>query len=122
MGPIEELGKAIAAVASTAGASTVGIGNRWRGGSGVVIEAGKVLTNAHNLHGDEIHVYFSDGREADGKVLGADGDGDLAVITVDTKDAPALAWGDGSALSIGSPVIALGNPSGGGLRVTAGFV
>jgi serine protease Do len=67
-------------------------------------------------------VYFSDGREAEGKVLGADGDGDLAVIAVDTKDAPALEWGGGTELSIGSPVIALGNPSGGGLRVTAGFV
>jgi S1-C subfamily serine protease len=122
MGPIEELGSAIGAVAAKAGPSTVGVGNRWRGGSGIVLDSGKVLTNAHNLHGDEIHVYFSDGREAEGKVLGADGDGDLAVIGVDTKDAPTLEWGDGSALSIGSPVIALGNPSGGGLRVTAGFV
>lgn len=122
MGPIEELGSAIGAVAAKAGPSTVGVGNRWRGGSGIVLGTGKVLTNAHNLHGDEIHVYFSDGREAEGKVLGADGDGDLAVIAVDTKDAPALEWGGGSELSIGSPVIALGNPSGGGLRVTAGFV
>ena len=72
-----------------------GIGNRWRGGSGVVVEQGKVLTNAHNLHGDEIRVFFPDGREADGKVLGADGDGDLAVIGVDTGDAPAIDWGDG---------------------------
>ena len=64
VGPMDELGKAIASVASTAGASTVGIGNRWRGGSGVVVEKGKVLTNAHNLHGDEIHVFFADGREA----------------------------------------------------------
>jgi serine protease Do len=122
MGPIEELGSAIGAVAAKAGPSTVGVGNRWRGGSGIVLDSGKVLTNAHNLHGDEIHVYFSDGREAEGKVLGADSDGDLAVIAVDTKDAPALEWGGGSELSIGSPVIALGNPSGGGLRVTAGFV
>jgi serine protease Do len=122
MGPIEELGSAIGAVAAKAGPSTVGVGNRWRGGSGIVLDTGKVLTNAHNLHGDEIHVYFSDGREAEGKILGADGDGDLAVIAVDTKDAPALEWGGGSELSIGSPVIALGNPSGGGLRVTAGFV
>ena len=91
MGPMEELGKAIASVASSAGASTVGIGNRWRGGSGVVVESGKVLTNAHNLHGDEVHVFFGDGRDAPGKVLGADGDGDLAVIGVDTGDAPAIA-------------------------------
>jgi len=122
MGPIEELGQAIAAIAGKAGASTVGIGNRWRGGSGVVVEAGKVLTNAHNLHGDEVHVFFADGREADGKVLGVDGDGDLAVIGVETGDAPAIEWGDGSALGIGSPVIAIGNPAGAGVRVTFGLV
>ena len=122
MGPIEELGSAIGAVAAKAGPSTVGVGNRWRGGSGVVLEAGKVLTNAHNLHGDEVHVYFADGREGEGKVLGADGDGDLAVIGVDTGDAPAITWGEGSALGIGSPVVAIGNPAGNGLRVTVGYV
>jgi serine protease Do len=122
MGPIEEFGQAIAAVAGKAGASTVGIGNRWRGGSGVVVEAGKVLTNAHNLHGDEVHVFFADGREAEGKVLGVDGDGDLAVISVETGDAPVIEWGDGSALGIGSPVIAIGNPAGAGVRVTFGLV
>jgi S1-C subfamily serine protease len=100
----------------------VGLGNRWRGGSGVVVEKGKVLTNAHNLHGDEIRVFFPDGREADGKILGADGDGDLAVIGVDTGDAPAIEWGDGGTLGIGAPVVAIGNPAGQGVRVTLGFV
>ena len=122
MGPITDLGSAIAQIAEKAGASTVGIGNRWRGGSGVVVESGKVLTNAHNLHGDEVHVFFPDGSDAAGKVLGVDGDGDLAVIDVETGSAPAIGWGDGSKLGIGSPVIALGNPAGAGLRVTFGFV
>ncbi len=122
MGPIDDLGKAIAGIAESAGASTVGIGNRWRGGSGVVVEDGKVLTNAHNLHGDEVHVFFGDGREADGKVLGVDADGDLAVVGVDTGGAPTISWGDGSALGIGSPVVAIGNPAGQGVRVTFGFV
>ncbi|HET7583074.1 MAG TPA: trypsin-like peptidase domain-containing protein, partial [Candidatus Limnocylindria bacterium] len=122
MGPIEDLGKAINGIAEGAGRSTVGLGNRWRGGSGIVVEQGKVLTNAHNLHGDEIRVFFPDGREADGKILGADGDGDLAVIAVDTGDSPAIEWGDGSALGIGAPVVAIGNPAGQGVRVTLGFV
>ena len=122
MGYLDELGAAISSVAGTVGASTVGIGNRWRGGSGVVVEAGKVLTNAHNVHGDEVQVFFVDGREAAGTVLAADGDGDLAVVAVDTGNAPAVAWGDGSALGIGSAVVALGNPAGNGLRVTFGFV
>ena len=122
MGPMEQLGTAIAEIAEKVGPSTVGVGNRWRGGSGIVLGKGTVLTNAHNLHGDEIHVYFADGREAAGMVKGVDADGDLAVIEVDTGDAAPLAWSDGSALGIGSPVIAVGNPSGQGLRVTAGFV
>lgn len=122
MGALEEMGQAIAGIAETVGPSTVGIGNRWRGGSGVVVEKGKVLTNAHNLHGDEVRVYFADGREADAKVLGVDADGDLAVLGVETDGASALEWGDPGALAIGSPVMALGNPAGRGPRVTFGFV
>ncbi|TMB82239.1 MAG: PDZ domain-containing protein [Chloroflexi bacterium] len=122
MGSLDELGAAIAKVAEGVNGSTVGVGNRWRGGSGIVLEKGKVLTNAHNLHGDEVHVSFIDGREADGKVLGVDSDGDLAVIGVDTGDTTPFGWGDASSLGIGAPVIAIGNPSGQGLRVTAGFV
>jgi serine protease Do len=122
MSALDDLGAAIAQVAAGANGSTVGVGNRWRGGSGVVIDSGKVLTNAHNLHGDEVHVYFVDGRQSDGKVLGVDGDGDLAVIGVDTGDTKPFEWGDGGALGIGAPVIAIGNPNGQGLRVTAGFV
>lgn len=122
MGPIEDLGRAIAGIAESAGRSTVGVGNRWRGGSGVIIEGGKVLTNAHNLHGEDVRVFFADGREADGRVLGVDADGDLAVIGVDTGEAPAIAWGDGASLGIGAPVVAIGNPAGHGVRVTLGFV
>jgi len=69
-------------------ASTVGIGNRWRGGSGVVIGKNQVLTSAHNLHGDEPEIYFADGRQARGQVKGVDQDADLAVLDVDTADGP----------------------------------
>jgi serine protease Do len=55
-------------------------------------------------------------------VAGQDIDGDLAVIEVDTGDAPALEWADGASAAIGTPVFALSNPGGRGLRVTVGFV
>ena len=52
MTAIEELSSAVAAVAATTTSSIVGIGRNARG-SGVVIADGQVLTNAHNLRGQE---------------------------------------------------------------------
>ncbi|HET8571289.1 MAG TPA: trypsin-like peptidase domain-containing protein [Candidatus Limnocylindria bacterium] len=121
MGPLEELGGAIAAIAGKVGPSTVGIGNRWRGGSGVVVGDGRVLTNAHNLHGDDVQVYFADGRQADASVLGVDADNDLAILGVETSGTQPVAWA-ASSVDVGSPVVALGNPAGAGARVTFGFV
>ncbi|HET8587861.1 MAG TPA: trypsin-like peptidase domain-containing protein, partial [Candidatus Limnocylindria bacterium] len=105
MGPLQELGDSVAEIAGRVGPSTVGIGNRWRGGSGVVIGKDRVLTNAHNLHGDEVRVYFADGREADATVLGVDADGDLAVLSAPTEGVAAVSWGS-SEVGIGTPVVA----------------
>ena len=122
MTALADLGQEIAGVATSVGGSVVGIGNRWRGGSGVVIEANRILPNAHNLHGDEITVTFADGRTADAKVLGADADGDLAVLEAPTEGISPLTWGDGAAAGVGTPIVAFGNPNGHGPRVTFGFV
>ena len=119
---LDEIQAGIRQRAESAGPSVVGIGQRWGSGSGVVLGAGRVLTNAHNVRGDEVEVTFADGRTATGSVAGRDADGDLAVIEVDTGDAPALPWASDAALGIGTPVFALANPGGRGLRVTFGFV
>ena len=42
---------------------------------------------------------FADGRQTRGTVAGWDGDGDLAVIDVDTANAVAIEWGDGEGLA-----------------------
>src|SRR5579862_8936156 len=117
----DEIQSSIARLASGAGSSVVGIGQRWGIGSGVVLSEGRVLTNAHNVRGSEVTVTFADGRTAEGTVTGHDVDGDLAVIEVDTGQAPALAWAT-DAPGIGTPVFALSNPGGRGLRVTFGTV
>jgi serine protease Do len=100
----------------------VGLGRGWGRGSGVVIAPGQVLTVAHVLRGDEIAVAFADGDVREGRVLGSDPDLDVAVIGVDTGDDPAIAWEPGEAPSAGTPVFALANPGGRGLRTTFGLV
>ncbi len=122
MAILDEIGASIRQLAEGAGPSVVGIGQRWGVGSGIVLGEGTVLTNAHNVRGDQVTVTFADGRTAEGNVTGRDIDGDLAVISVDTSGVPALPWSDGAAAEVGTPVFALSNPGGRGLRVTFGFV
>ncbi len=117
----DEIQASITRLAQDAGPSVVGIGQRWGIGSGVVLGAGQVLTNAHNIRGTKATVTFADGRTAEGTVAGHDIDGDLAVIEADTGQAPALTWAT-AAPAIGMPVFALANPGGRGLRVTFGSV
>src|SRR6516162_6928713 len=122
MAILDEVGASIRQLAEDAGTSVVGIGQRWGAGSGIVLGEGRILTNAHNVRGDGVTVTFADGRTAEGSVAGRDIDGDLAVIEVDTAGTPALAWANAAAAAIGTPVFALSNPGGRGLRVTFGFV
>jgi serine protease Do len=119
---LEEIGTAIGGIADQVGPSVVGIGRGWGVGSGVVISEGRVLTNAHVLRRDEVTVQFAGDRRETGRTLGVDADGDLAVVEVDTGDAPAIQWGDPDAAVVGAPVFALANPGGRGLRVTFGTV
>ncbi|MBV9095406.1 MAG: serine protease [Streptosporangiaceae bacterium] len=122
MAILDEIASGIRHTAEGAGPSVVGIGQRWGAGSGIVLGEGRVLTNAHNVRGDAVTVTFADGRTAEGRVAGRDIDNDLAVIETDTGTAPALPWADGQAPELGTPVFALSNPGGRGLRVTFGFI
>jgi serine protease Do len=118
---LKELEDAIKQAARRSGGAVVGIGRRWGAGSGVVVGEGKVATNAHNIHGDEVTVTFADGRTTPAEVAGIDTDGDLAVLSVDTAGTTAIEWADREP-EVGSAVVALANPGGRGLRATLGFV
>lgn len=120
MSALDELSTSLAAVAETVAPSVVGIGSRLRG-SGFVAADGKVVTNAHNIRGDEVTVTFAGGRTAKGRIAGIDVDGDLAVINVDTAGAPALSSRDDAATT-GTIVFAAAAAPGGGTRVTFGSV
>jgi len=120
---LDELQAAVAAVAERVGPAVVGLGRGWGRGSGVVIAPGQVLTNAHVLRGDEIAVRRR-GEVALGRVAGRDDALDVAVIVVDTGDAPAVAWEPPAVeqLGAGSAVFALADPGGRGLRTSFGLV
>src|SRR3954453_19821479 len=89
---LDELQGAVSAAAERVGPAVVGLGRGWGRGSGVVVEPGRVLTCAHVLRGAEGAVAFGDGGAEHGRVAGADPDLDLAVVAVETGDAPSVAW------------------------------
>jgi len=120
---VSEIQATIAGAAEQIGPSVAGLGRGWHGGSGVVVEDGFVLTAAHNLKGEDTTVTFGDGRREDARVSGVDANRDLAVLETDTAGLPAVEWpANGATTSVGTPVLALANPGGRGLRVTIGFV
>jgi S1-C subfamily serine protease len=95
-------------------------------GSGVVIDTeGHILTNEHVVSGaTTVRVTFASGSTLDARVVGTDPSTDLAVVKV---DAPAgslspVPIGDSSAVEIGEPVLAIGNPFGYAGSATAGIV
>jgi serine protease Do len=121
MAGLAEASELIGSTAAMAGPAVVGLGPGWRGGSGVVVADGRVLTAAHNLRGDRTGVVFADGRRERAEVLGVDRDIDLAVLGVDTGGVAPLEAGDAVG-EIGSLVVGLARPGGRALRVTHGFV
>jgi serine protease Do len=94
-------------------------------GSGVIVGDGVVLTSAHVVEkADHVEITLQDGRELDGKVVGADSRSDLAVVRIQGKrtDLKSLPLGDSSAMRQGDVVLAIGNPFGVGQTVTMGIV
>ncbi|HEX6715350.1 MAG TPA: S1C family serine protease [Thermoleophilaceae bacterium] len=121
MAGLAEASELISSSAAAAGPAVVGLGPGWRGGSGVVVADGRVLTAAHNLRRDRPGVVFADGRRERAEVLGVDRDVDLAVLSVDTGGIAPLEPAT-EAGGIGALVVGLARPGGRALRVTHGFV
>jgi S1-C subfamily serine protease len=121
MGALDEFQAAMTKVAQRAVPSVVGIGGRWLRGSGLVVAKDRVLTNAHNVRGDGATCVFADGRRERGKLLGADFDGDLAMLEVETADILPLEWAPAMP-EIGGVAFAIAKAANGGARTTFGFV
>ncbi len=93
-------------------------------GSGVIVSPdGYILTNNHVVEGaNEINVLTSDNRELKARVIGADPKTDIAVVKVESKNLPTLAFADSSQVQVGDIALAIGNPFGVGQTVTMGII
>ena len=94
------------------------------GGSGVIIsEDGYIVTNNHVVDGaSKLKVKLNDGRSFDSKLIGKDSATDLALLKVEGKELPTLAFGSSDALRLGEWVLAIGSPFDLQSTITAGIV
>jgi len=94
------------------------------GGSGFILNTnGFIVTNNHVVeNATEIQVKLDDGRELPAKVVGRDAKTDLALLKIDATGLPVIPLGDSTALQVGEPVMAIGNPFGLEQTVTTGIV
>ena len=81
-------------------------------GSGVIISKdGYIVTNNHVIDkADIISVKLNDGREFQGRIIGADESTDLALVKIEGEDLPTIPVGNSDNLKIGEWVLAVGNP------------
>ena len=104
-------------------------------GSGIIVGQNDtellLVSNYHVVESaEELTVQFVDGAQVQAQIKGSDADKDLAVIAVQlddidssTKEQMAIAkLGDSNELTVGEPVIAIGNALGYGQSVTTGVV
>ena len=89
-------------------------------GSGVIItEDGYIATCAHVVNGAKsVKVTLNDDTSYDATIVGTDTKNDIAIIKIEAKDLTPAVMGDSTTLTVGSEVIAIGNPLG-ELRGTA---
>lgn len=107
----------VQAVALTARPATVALLSERSGssGSGVVVSRqGLILTAAHVVQGaDEMLVIFPDGRQARGKVLGANYSRDIAMVKLpEETEWPFVGTGESKSLEAGDWVVSLGHSTG----------
>lgn len=93
-------------------------------GSGVIVShQGYIVTNYHVVaRANLIRVALRDGRSTTATVVGSDPQTDLAVLKINLKHLPVIAFGDSKKLRVGDVVLAIGDPYGVGQTVTMGIV
>lgn len=124
--PSTDWGGVAANVTPSVVAINVQSGSGEGAGSGVIWdEEGHIVTNAHVVAGaEQVQVTLADGRSYDAEVDGADPSTDLAVLTLASPpdDLHPISVGEDEDLSVGDPVMAIGNPLGLSGTVTTGII
>ncbi len=127
--PLDAYSRVVAEIADRVGPAVVRVESGGQGrtgmGSGVVIACdGLVLTNSHVVAGARrVRLALSDGGATEAQVLGDDPDTDLALLRAELpRGSVAARLGNSKALRRGHLVVAIGNPLGFELSVTAGVV
>ena len=96
------------------------------GSAFVIDDEGHLLTNAHVVAGaDEVSVTLGeDGDSLEAEVVGSDPSTDVAVLEVEPPEGglEALPLADSEDVTVGDPVVAIGNPFGLDNTATAGIV
>jgi serine protease Do len=115
-----EIEETVERLAGGVGRAVVGVAG-GRPATGLVIEPDRVVTAARGLRDGAVEVALPDGRRVEARVVGVDPEGDLAALAVEGAEAPALEWAGGERVRAGTPLFALANPGGRGLRVTLGL-
>ena len=115
---LKELQDKIEKVTETAMPATVALFSQKNGasGSGVIVnENGLILTAGHVVQGaEEMTVIFPDGKQTQGKVLGANYTRDSAMVQIidQQKKWPYVEIGNSKDLEVSSLVIAMGHAGG----------
>lgn len=93
-------------------------------GSGVIISNdGYIVTNFHVVqNAEKIEVTLNDKRTYEAELVGTDPNTDLAVLRVQEKGLPFIAYGNSDDVKVGEWVLAVGNPFNLTSTVTAGIV
>ena len=89
-------------------------------GTGIVLTTdGYILTNSHVIEGGySIVVALNGGSEYPAKLVGRDGETDLAVLKIEARQLTPAEFGDPEELEVGDEALAIGNPLGEEFRGT----
>ncbi len=122
--PLIALSTELAATVERAGRSAVAVNARWRNASsGVIWRKGVIVTADHTIRREEeIRVTLPDGHSAVAELAGRDPGTDLAVLKVDTGDAPVARPSKPDSIKTGHLALAVGRSENTGVSAAMGVI